>query len=239
MKTPAAGSFVAPALIGVKGIGDLAHEVFERLETGFAVALRVEDTDDPDRFRVSGRGELHLSVLIETMRREGYELAISRPEVILHETDHGREEPYETLVVDLESDYQGAVMERLGERRGELKNMQLDGKGRVRLDYLIPARGLIGFQSEFRTLTAGTGTQLSTSGSRLYAKHNSGGTQAGVTGQAAWFDVRVKVYKAADHEPRVTFPQFRPQRRVPGQDGRRGRWQAYFAGVFRRKAGIE
>jgi len=91
------------------------------------------------------------------MRREGYELAISRPEVILHETAHGTEEPYEQLVVDLVSDYQGAVMERLGERRGELKNMQLDGKGRVRLDYIIPARGLIGFQSEFRTLTAGTG----------------------------------------------------------------------------------
>jgi hypothetical protein len=100
---------------------------------------------------------LHLSILIETMRREGYELAISRPEVILHETAEGLEEPYEQLVVDLESAYQGAIMERLGERRGELRNMQLDGKGRVRLDYLIPARGLIGFQSEFRTLTAGTG----------------------------------------------------------------------------------
>ena len=121
------------------------------------VALQVSDTSDPDQFEVAGRGELHLSVLIETMRREGYELAISRPEVIIHETEHGREEPYETLVVDLESDYQGAVMERLGERRGELQNMQLDGKGRVRLDYLIPARGLIGFQSEFRTVTAGTG----------------------------------------------------------------------------------
>jgi len=91
------------------------------------------------------------------MRREGYELAISRPEVIIHETEHGREEPYEQLVVDLETDYQGAVMEKLGERRGELQNMQLDGRGRVRLDYIIPARGLIGFQSEFRTLTAGTG----------------------------------------------------------------------------------
>jgi GTP-binding protein len=136
-----------------------SRQLRERLmrEASHNVALRVEDTDNPERFKVSGRGELHLSILIETMRREGYELAISRPEVILHETDHGREEPYETLVVDLESDYQGAVMERLGERRGELKNMQLDGKGRVRLDYLIPARGLIGFQSEFRTLTAGTG----------------------------------------------------------------------------------
>ena len=136
-----------------------SRQLRERLmrEASHNVALKVEDTENPERFKISGRGELHLSILIETMRREGYELAISRPEVIIHETDHGREEPYETLVVDLESDYQGAVMERLGERRGELQNMQLDGKGRVRLDYIIPARGLIGFQSEFRTLTAGTG----------------------------------------------------------------------------------
>jgi GTP-binding protein len=136
-----------------------SRQLRERLqrEASHNVALKVEDTDNPERFKISGRGELHLSILIETMRREGYELAISRPEVIIHETDHGKEEPYETLVVDLVADYQGAVMERLGERRGELQNMQLDGKGRVRLDYLIPARGLIGFQSEFRTLTAGTG----------------------------------------------------------------------------------
>ncbi len=136
-----------------------SRQLRERLmrEASHNVALRVEDTENPERFEVSGRGELHLSILIETMRREGYELAISRPEVIFHETEHGREEPFEQLVVDLEADYQGAVMERLGERRGELQNMQLDGKGRVRLDYLIPARGLIGFQSEFRTLTAGTG----------------------------------------------------------------------------------
>jgi GTP-binding protein len=136
-----------------------SRQLRERLqrEASHNVALRVEDTENPERFKISGRGELHLSILIETMRREGYELAISRPEVIIHETEHGKEEPYETLVVDLVADYQGAVMERLGERRGELQNMQLDGKGRVRLDYLIPARGLIGFQSEFRTLTAGTG----------------------------------------------------------------------------------
>jgi GTP-binding protein len=136
-----------------------SRQLRERLwrEASHNVALRVEDTENPERFKVSGRGELHLSIVIETMRREGYELAISRPEVIIHETDEGRQEPYEQLVVDLESDYQGAIMERLGERRGELRNMQLDGKGRVRLDYLIPARGLIGFQSEFRTLTAGTG----------------------------------------------------------------------------------
>ena len=136
-----------------------SRQLRERLlrEASHNVALRVEDTGNPERFKISGRGELHLSILIETMRREGYELAISRPEVIIHETEDGREEPYEVLVVDLVSDYQGAVMERLGDRRGELQNMQLDGKGRVRMDYLIPARGLIGFQSEFRTLTSGTG----------------------------------------------------------------------------------
>ncbi len=136
-----------------------SRQLRERLlrEASHNVAMRVEETENAERFKISGRGELHLSILIETMRREGYELAISRPEVIIHETEHGWEEPYEQLVVDLESDYQGGVMEKLGERRGELQNMQLDGKGRVRLDYIIPARGLIGFQSEFRTLTAGTG----------------------------------------------------------------------------------
>jgi len=136
-----------------------SRQVRERLlrEALHNVALRVEETDDAESFKVSGRGELHLSILIETMRREGYELAISRPQVIIHEVDGQKEEPYEQLVVDLESDYQGAVMERLGERKAELQNMQLDGKGRVRLDYQIPARGLIGFQNEFRTLSAGTG----------------------------------------------------------------------------------
>ncbi len=136
-----------------------SRQVRERLlrEALHNVALRVEETEDAERFKVSGRGELHLSILIETMRREGYELAISRPQVILHEVDGHKEEPYEQLVIDLESEYQGAVMERLGDRRAELQNMQLDGKGRVRLDYQIPARGLIGFQNEFRTLSAGTG----------------------------------------------------------------------------------
>ncbi len=136
-----------------------SRQIRERLlrEASHNVALRVEETDDPEQFRVSGRGELHLSILIETMRREGYELAISRPEVILHEEDGKTVEPYEQLVVDFEAGYQGAVMERLGERRGVLQNMQPDGRGRVRLDYLIPARGLIGFQSEYKTLTAGTG----------------------------------------------------------------------------------
>jgi GTP-binding protein len=117
----------------------------------------VEDTDDPDRFRVSGRGELHLSILIENMRREGYELGVSRPEVIIREIDGESCEPYEQLTVDVEEQHQGAVMEKLGTRRAELQAMQPDGKGRVRLDYMIPARGLIGFQTEFLTATSGTG----------------------------------------------------------------------------------
>ena len=136
-----------------------SRQVRERLlrEASHNVALRIEETADAEKFKVSGRGELHLSILIETMRREGYELAISRPEVILREEDGQTREPYEILVVDLETDYQGAVMERLGERRGVLQDMQPDGKGRIRMDYIIPARGLIGFQSEYRTITAGTG----------------------------------------------------------------------------------
>ncbi len=136
-----------------------SRQLRERLlrEASHNVALRIEETSDAERFRVSGRGELHLSILIETMRREGYEMAISRPEVILQTNDGETQEPYELLVVDLEADYQGAVMERLGERRGVLQDMQPDGKGRIRMDYIIPARGLIGFQSEFRTVTAGTG----------------------------------------------------------------------------------
>lgn len=121
------------------------------------VALRVEDTEDADKFKVSGRGELHLSILIETMRREGYELAVSRPEVIVREIDGQLMEPFESLVVDLDEQYQGGVMQRLGERKALLQNMEPDGKGRVRLEFIIPARGLIGFQTEFRTLTAGTG----------------------------------------------------------------------------------
>ncbi|MFO7339707.1 MAG: translational GTPase TypA [Lysobacteraceae bacterium] len=136
-----------------------SRQIRERLmrETLHNVALRVEDTEDPDRFKVSGRGELHLSVLIETMRREGYELGVSRPEVIIKEIDGQLMEPYEQLVVDVEEEHQGGVMEKLGIRKGQLRNMELDGKGRVRLDYIIPARGLIGFQSEFKTLTSGTG----------------------------------------------------------------------------------
>lgn len=121
------------------------------------VALRVEQLEDADKFRVSGRGELHLSILIENMRREGFELAISRPEVINKEIDGTMCEPWEALTIDVEADHQGKVMEKLGERKGNLKNMEPDGKGRVRLDYEIPTRGLIGFRSEFLTTTSGSG----------------------------------------------------------------------------------
>jgi GTP-binding protein len=121
------------------------------------VALRVTDTEDPDKFRVSGRGELHLGILIENMRREGYELGVSRPEVIVKEVNGEKQEPYEQLTVDVEEQHQGAVMEKLGTRGGDLQNMVPDGKGRVRLDYIIPSRGLIGFRTEFLTSTQGTG----------------------------------------------------------------------------------
>ncbi len=136
-----------------------SRNIDERLqeELKHNVALRVEPGADPDKFRVSGRGELHLGILIENMRREGFELAVSRPEVVVREVDGVKEEPYEQLTVDIEEQHQGAVMEKLGERRGDLKNMVPDGRGRVRLDYIIPARGLIGFQTEFMTLTSGSG----------------------------------------------------------------------------------
>src|SRR5688572_3810300 len=136
-----------------------SRQLRERLEreTLHNVALKVEEGSDPDKFLVSGRGELHLSILIENMRREGYELAVSRPEVIIREIDGQMMEPFEQLVVDMEEAYQGGVMQRLGERKAQLKNMEPDGRGRVRLEYMIPARGLIGFQTEFRTITAGTG----------------------------------------------------------------------------------
>lgn len=136
-----------------------SRQLRERLqrETLHNVALKVEEGSDPDKFLVSGRGELHLSVLIENMRREGFELAVSRPEVIIKEIDGQLMEPVEQLVVDIEEQHQGGVMEKLGIRKGQLKNMEPDGKGRVRLDYMIPARGLIGFQNEFKTLTQGSG----------------------------------------------------------------------------------
>lgn len=128
----------------------------------YNVALRVEDTSDPSEFLVSGRGELHLSVLIETMRREGFELAVGRPQVILREIDGVVCEPFEDLTIDVESQHQGTVMERLGERKGDLTNMEPDGNGRVKLEFNIPARGLIGFRTEFLTATTGTGLMNST-----------------------------------------------------------------------------
>ena len=149
----------ASPLAGRDGRFVTSRQLRERLEreTKSNVALRVEYPADTDTFIVSGRGELHLTILLENMRREGYELAVSRPRVIYKEIDGERCEPYEVLTVDVEEVNQGAVMEELGHRRGELRDMQPDGKGRVRLEYRIPARGLIGFQGEFMTLTRGTG----------------------------------------------------------------------------------
>ena len=136
-----------------------SRQIRERLmrELIHNVALRVEETGDPDKFKVSGRGELHLSILIENMRREGYELGVSRPEVILRDNNGVKEEPYEQVTIDVEEVHQGTVIEKLGKRGGDLKNIEPDGKGRVRLDYIIPSRGLIGFRSEFLTSTQGTG----------------------------------------------------------------------------------
>lgn len=144
---------------GKEGKYVTSRKIRERLyqELLHNVALKVEDTSDPDKFRVSGRGELHLSILIENMRREGYELAVSRPEVITKMVDGELHEPYETLAIDVPTEFQGTIMERLGGRRGELKNMVSDDKGRVRLDYVIPSRALIGFHTDFLTLTSGTG----------------------------------------------------------------------------------
>ncbi|MCI0507040.1 MAG: translational GTPase TypA, partial [Gammaproteobacteria bacterium] len=144
---------------GLDGKYLTSRQIRERLQRELMhnVALRVQDTGDPDKFKVSGRGELHLSILIENMRREGYELGVSRPEVIQKEVDGVLHEPYEQVTVDVEEIHQGTVMEKLGMRGGELKNMIPDGKGRVRLDYVMPARGLIGFRTEFLTATQGTG----------------------------------------------------------------------------------
>ncbi len=146
-------------LAGKEGKFVTSRQLRERLQKELLVnvALRVEDTDETDVFRVSGRGELHLTILIENMRREGFELAVSRPQVILKTIDGVTCEPFETLTVDVEETSQGAVIAALGERRGELLDMAQDGRGRVRLDYRIPARGLIGFQTEFMTMTRGTG----------------------------------------------------------------------------------
>ena len=144
---------------GLEGKYVTSRNIRERLDRELIhnVALRVEEGDSPDKFSVSGRGELHLSVLIESMRREGFELGVSRPEVIQKEIDGELCEPYENLVIDCESEHQGGVMEELGLRRAEMKNLVIDGNGRVRLEFIVPARGLIGFRSQFLTLTSGSG----------------------------------------------------------------------------------
>lgn len=148
---------------GKEGKFVTSRNIRERLtrELIHNVALRVEDTDSPDRFKVSGRGELHLSVLIENMRREGFELGVSRPEVIMKEIDGVMSEPFENVTFDVEEQHQGSVMEQMGNRRGELTNMEVDGKGRIRIEATVPSRGLIGFRSDFLTMTSGSGIMTS------------------------------------------------------------------------------
>ena len=144
---------------GMEGKYVTSRNIKDRLDQELIhnVALRVEQLDDPDKFKVSGRGELHLGILIENMRREGYELAVSRPEVIMREVDGVIEEPYETVTIDVEEEHQGSIMEKMGLRKAELTDMAPDGKGRIRMDFIMPSRGLIGFQTEFMTLTSGSG----------------------------------------------------------------------------------
>ena len=144
---------------GKEGKFVTSRQILERLnnELKHNVALRVEETEDGDKFKVSGRGELHLGVLIENMRREGFELAVSRPEVIMKVIDGAKMEPMENVTIDCEEPHQGSIMEKMGERKAEMTNMQPDGKGRIRMDFLMPSRGLIGFRTEFMTITSGTG----------------------------------------------------------------------------------
>ncbi|MCP3908405.1 MAG: translational GTPase TypA [Oceanicoccus sp.] len=148
---------------GKEGKFVTSRNIMERLEQELIhnVALRVEPGDSPDKFKVSGRGELHLSVLIETMRREGFELGVSRPEVIQREVDGEIQEPYEQVVIDVEDQHQGSIMEELGLRKAEMTNMEPDGKGRVKLEFIMPSRGLIGFRSQFLTMTSGSGIMTS------------------------------------------------------------------------------
>jgi GTP-binding protein len=148
---------------GLEGKYVTTRNIKDRLEQELIhnVALRVSEGDSPDKFIVSGRGELHLSVLIETMRREGFEMGVSRPEVVTKEIDGEIQEPFEQVVIDVEDQHQGAVMEELGMRKGEMTNMEPDGKGRVRLEFMIPSRGLIGFRGAFLTLTSGSGIMTS------------------------------------------------------------------------------
>ena len=145
--------------VGREGKFVTSRQLRERLlkEASYNIALRIEPGEDADKFKVSGRGELQLSIFIETIRREGFELAVSQPQVIIREIDGEQQEPYESLIVDVEEGHQGSIMQRLGERRGQIEDMLPDGKGRVRLKYMIPARGLIGFHGEFMTTTSGTG----------------------------------------------------------------------------------
>ena len=144
---------------GKEGKFITTRQIRDRLdkELQHNVALRVEGTDDPDKFKVSGRGELHLSVLIENMRREGFEMGVSRPEVIIKEIDGIKSEPFEYVTIEVEENHQGTIMEKLGDRKGDLKDMVPDGKGRIRLEYIVPSRGLLGFQTEFLTATSGSG----------------------------------------------------------------------------------
>ncbi len=182
------------------------------------VALRVEDTDDADIFRVSGRGELHLTILIENMRREGYEVAVGKPRVVVKDVDGERHEPWEILTVDVEQDHQGRVMEELGRRGGELQDMVPDGKGRVRLDYKMPSRGLIGFHMEFMTLTRGTGIK-----SHVFDEYAPGEGRAAVAPQRrpdflrAGGGGRLRAVEPRGARPHVRLPR---RARVRGDDHR-------------------
>ncbi len=159
---------------GKEGKFVTSRQILERLthELKHNVALRVQETEDGDKFKVSGRGELHLGVLIENMRREGFELAVSRPEVIMKVVDGVKMEPLENVTIDVEEQHQGAIMEKMGERKAEMTDMQPDGKGRIRMDFLMPSRGLIGFRTEFMTLTSGTGLMYNSFSH--YGEHKGG-----------------------------------------------------------------